>query len=201
MLTVLFLGMVYVALFLNTVHILRTQIFLHKPSHEHGRGDVTLLDVAFWALVAASFIAQQKVSNALCIDSMIGWTTVIYIALMFVLCQPGELAPAAQAVVAATWLLHFVCMLVMSGMHLLTGLAFVHAPLVRGRCVRAPHGAADDPRQVCQYSILGRGFYAKLSLHVVCELCDLCAYTASRARAARPFRVLILASTLRERVY
>ena len=133
-LLVLFLGMVYVALFLNTVHILRTQDLLHKPSHEHGRGDVTLLDVAFWALVAASFIAQQKVSNALCIDSMIGWTTVIYIALMFVLCQPGELAPAAQAVVAATWLLHFVCMLVMSGMHLLTGLAFVCMHLL---CVAA----------------------------------------------------------------
>ena len=74
---------------------------------------------------------------------MIGWTTVIYIALMFVLCQPGELTPAAQAV-AATWLLHFICMLLMSGMHLLTGLAFVCMHLLCGRSFCAPHGAAHD---------------------------------------------------------
>lgn len=182
-LLVLFLGTVYVALFLNTVHILRSQDLLHKTAREHGRGDVTLLDAAFWGLVAACFIAQQKVANAMCIDFVIGWTTMVYMALMFVLCQPGEVAPAALAVVAAIWLLHFVGMLVLSGMHLLPGLSFVCMHLL---CVAAVFVHRTEPPMTLAKFVNTRFWVVVLMLSLV-----FISYTSYVMYVPLPHRVLV----------
>ena len=129
-LLLLFLSSVYCALFLNTTHLLAGDDVLDKALCTPPRGDVLLLDVAFWGLFAGDFAGIQKLANLIVVDAVLVWTALVYVSLMFVLAQHGEPPPGVLVCVGVAWNVHFVAVLAASAMHLLPGLALVSLHLV-----------------------------------------------------------------------
>ena len=127
----LFLSVSYAGLFINTSHLLNqnenAEDVLEKPAIEETRGDVNALDAFFFIMRFCFIFAVQKLCNFVVFDAFVIWTSFIYVVFMVILCEKNKQYKRVVVAAGIAWNIHFVMILVSSGMSILSGLAFVTA--------------------------------------------------------------------------